>query len=77
MLLRPALPLEVDGQEVGTARDEEPDDLSPVLRVAHEVRDLGENPAGGARIAHGSPLPEKGVRLVDHHRHGGHGLEDT
>ncbi len=41
VLLGPALPLQVDGQQVGPAGDEEPDDLAAVLGVAHEARRSG------------------------------------
>ena len=43
VLLGAALPLEIDGEQVGPAGDQKPDDLSAIFGVTHERRELRED----------------------------------
>ena len=69
VLFGAALALEVDGEQIGPAGDEEPQDFPAVSGVAHESGDLREDAILRARIAARVAIAERGIRLVDDHAH--------
>ncbi len=70
VLLTAPLTLEVHGEQVGTAREEEPDQFASVARVAHLRGQLREDARAGARVARVTPVAHGGVRLVHDDGHG-------
>ena len=57
VLFGAALPFQIDGEQVGTACEQEPDHLPTMLRVPHELRDLREHPIGHATVAGRRAIP--------------------
>ena len=77
VLLGAALALEIHGEQVGTAGEQEPDHLAAQLGVAHELRDLREDAAGDAAIAGARAIAELRVGLVHDHGDRAHGLQQV
>ncbi len=71
-----ALAFEVDRQQIGSRREQHPDDAAAVLRVAHLRRDHAEDAARRAGVAVLLAAAERGVGLVDDDDHRAHGAKD-
>ena len=65
MDLGPALPLEVDRQQVGPGGQEHPDDPAAIAGVAHLRGDHRKDPRRGAGVAVRLTVAQGGVGLVD------------
>src|SRR5439155_15836414 len=70
MDLAAALPLEVDRQEIRPTREQHPDDLAAIARVAHLAGDHREDSAGGAGIALSLAIAKRSVGFIDNHHDG-------
>ena len=77
VLFGAALAFEVDGQQVGTRGEEEPDHFAAIFGVAHELRDLREDAAGDAAIAAAGAIAELRVGFVHDHGDGAHGFQQV
>src|SRR5262245_55174380 len=66
VLFGTALPLQVDRDQVGPGRDQEPDDAAPILGLTHERREGGEDSVGRPGVALLLSVAEESIRFVDH-----------
>src|SRR6185369_3821851 len=68
MLLAAALALQVDRQKIWPRCHQDPEDLTAILRIAHCIRELGEDARVHTAIAAAAIAgAESGVRFIDKH----------
>src|SRR5262249_5083651 len=75
VFFRATLTLEVHGQQIRTAGEQEPDDLAAILGVTHELGDLSEDAVAHAAVARAGAVAELRVSFVDDHGDGAHGFQ--